>query len=704
LEQCRKSLLAYVSLITQEDYVEYLVRRDGRKERIMNKLLSVVLATILIVYGTVVPVSAETGTGTNTTSRLAGQNRYQTSEAIAEAFNNNDMCDNVILALGNDFPDALSASILSKKLNAPILLVDTQANASTEAFNFIAAHLSKTGTIYIVGGAAVIGSDFESKFGSMGYNNIKRFDGTNRYDTNMLIVNNVNVPQGTPIFIASGENFPDALSVSSFSGAKQYPILLVGQDTLPTETGNFIANDKPSTIYIAGGTGVISQDIENQVKALVPMATVKRLAGDDRFGTNTAIINEFSTTPQAIYLASGNDFPDALAGGGLAAKTGDPILLVDNQSMTLPPAVETYLNKLYGLGIQPNVIALGGMSVVSNILIQQAKNALCGMPPMVNSKIASGIENYAAYYLDSSGHVWAWGSGGFGQLGNGAGNDSATPVQVSNLSHIVAIAGGDNQGQALDKSGHVWIWGRYGNTSQNGYPIYGSNVPVEISNLQNIVAIAEDCALDSSGHVWTWKEKSKLDLSPGDPFTPEQIPGLTDIVSIAGGNGIACALDISGHVWTWGSWVSGSCTSSVQIPNISDAVAIAAGAGTDYILDSSGHVWMANYGSGSSATTIKINDSTATTDYSHAPVQLTNLSNIIAIAAGFGLFVLDKHGNVWRYNDYGLNGYQISNLTDTDIVEIAGGGGANYALTSKGQVWKSEWSNDVSVQVFGFPK
>ena len=51
----------------------------------------------------------------------------------------------------------------------------------------------------------------------MGYSNIKRFGGTDRYDTNMLIVNEVNVPQGTPVFIASGENFPDALSISSFS-------------------------------------------------------------------------------------------------------------------------------------------------------------------------------------------------------------------------------------------------------------------------------------------------------------------------------------------------------------------------------------------------------------------------------------------------------------------------------------------------------
>jgi len=667
---------------------------------VRNKILGVILTIIMVLFGIVVPVSAESANGADTASRLAGQNRYQTSEAIAGAFNNNEMCDNVILASGNDFPDALSASILSKKLNAPILLVDT------EAFNFIAAHLSKTGTIYIMGGSAVIGSDFETKLVSMGYNNIKRFDGVDRYDTNMLIVNNINISQGTPIFIASGENFPDALSVTSFSGSKQYPILLVGQDTLPAGTGNFITDDKPSTIYITGGTGVISQDIENQIRALVPSATVKRLAGNDRFGTNTAILNEFPTTPQAIYLASGNDFPDALDGGSLAAKTGDPILLVDNQSMTLPPAVEAYLNKLYSLGIQPNVIALGGTSVVSNIIIQQTKNAIDGMPPMTNPRIAAGLNSNTAYYLDSNGHVWAWGEGDHGELGNGTVNNSDTPVQVSNLSNIVAVAGGQNNGYALDKSGHVWAWGD-GENGQlgNGTTVYSSTIPVEVSNLTTIVAIAAGYALDSSGHIWIWGEGSAFyHLTPGIlhiQSTPVQIPDLQNIVAIAAGNEIACALDISGHVWTWGDSVRIFQTSSspVQFPNISNGVAIVAGASTDYILDSSGNIWTASYGI---ITATTINSSTTTTDYSYAPVQLPNLSNIIAVAIGNGLTVLDKYGNVWDYTYDGSNGVKVSNLTD--IVAIAGGGGTDYALNSNGQVWKWRGIYDVPVQVLGLPK
>jgi alpha-tubulin suppressor-like RCC1 family protein/putative cell wall-binding protein len=681
----------------------------------MNKLLGVLLASILVLSGTVIPASAETLNGTDTISRLSGQDRYQTSVAIAEAYNNG-LTQNVILASGNDFPDALSASILSKKLNAPILLVNSTANGSNEAFSYIQAHVSNTGTVYIIGGTSVIGSGFETKLTSMGYSNIKRLGGTDRYTTDMLIVNKANVPQGTPIFIASGENFPDALSVSSFSGSKQYPILLVGENTLPAETENYIMSDKPSAVFIAGGTSVVSQNIESQIKALVPSATVTRLAGDDRFATNAAVLNEYSSAPETLYLANGDNFPDALAGGSLAAKTGDPILLVDNRITTLPPAIEAYVKKLNGSGIQPNVIALGGTSVVSNLLVQQVKNVLDAKPQVINSKIASAADSNTAYYLDSSGHVWAWGSGKDGELGNGTTTAiQSTPVEVSNLFNITAIAGSQVNGYALDNSGHVWAWGG-GVTGELGNgTTKDSSVPVQVSNLTNIISIAaggfgNGYALDNSGHVWAWGEGSGLSNGTGTNIqsTPVQIPNLKNIVAIAAGNGIASVLDKSGNVWTWGLGVPGSTSAPVQIPNLSNIVAIAAGPSTDYALDNSGHVWEARYG-------IVNTPNNVTTGISSTPIQVPNLSNIVTIAAGIGSdYALDKSGKVWTWDGTNQNTPDLSNLTD--IVAIAGGNGTGYALDSSGRVWAwglgyygalgngTTKDSNVPVQVLGLPK
>lgn len=84
-------------------------------------------------------------------NRLSGQDRFQTARAISEQFKS-AMVQDVIITSGNNFPDALSASVLAKKLDAPILLVDTKAQGSNEAFEYITQHLSKSGTVHIIGG------------------------------------------------------------------------------------------------------------------------------------------------------------------------------------------------------------------------------------------------------------------------------------------------------------------------------------------------------------------------------------------------------------------------------------------------------------------------------------------------------------------------------------------------------------------------
>lgn len=310
-------------------------------------------------------------------ARLAGQDRFQTARTIGEDYNSGK-CTSIILASGNNFPDALSSNILSKKFAAPVLLVGDTVEQSAEALSYIAAHSYPDTKIYIIGGTGIIGASFETELIKGGHINIERLSGYDRYDTAMAVVDKANVNSGTPVIVASGENFPDALGVSSFSGSNQYPTLLVGQNYLSDKTKNYLTSNKPTTVYIVGGVFVVSQAVEAQIKELVPTAVIKRLAGNDRFDTVAAVINEFSASPRTLFLANGFNFPDALAGSALAAKTGDPVLLIDNNGGTLPPAVEAYLKKLRAAGSRPIVRALGGTAVVSDTLIRQAENVLDG--------------------------------------------------------------------------------------------------------------------------------------------------------------------------------------------------------------------------------------------------------------------------------------------------------------------------------------
>ncbi|HWQ72371.1 MAG TPA: cell wall-binding repeat-containing protein [Desulfitobacteriaceae bacterium] len=314
---------------------------------------------------------------TSSPVRLSGQNRYQTARVISEYYSEGTV-QNVIVTTGNNYSDALSATVLARKLNAPILLFDTQAAGSQETINYISQHLDKSGTIHILGGPKVIGSEFETKMGQLGFNNIERISGNDRYDTNVQIAQLLGVAKNTPVIIASGEDFPDVLSISSFAGNNGYPILFVAKENIPQQVQDFISNTQPAKVYIIGGTGVISKTNESRIHDLAPDCTITRLAGQDRYETAGEILNTFSVNPTTIYIASGNNFPDALAGSVLASAKGDPIILVDPNSPRLSPAIQEYLIKLYVAKVSPEIIVLGGYTAVPYEKVYQVESILKG--------------------------------------------------------------------------------------------------------------------------------------------------------------------------------------------------------------------------------------------------------------------------------------------------------------------------------------
>lgn len=305
--------------------------------------------------------------------RLAGQDAYTTARRIAEEYNGGQ-CDTIILVSGLNFADALSSGILSKQYNAPVLLVGATVEDSQEAFDYIALHADPDTKLIIIGGTGVISPAFETELSKEGYGNIERLSGVDRYDTAMAVVDKANIEPGTPVAVISGESFPDALSAASLLASKQYPILLVSHNELPEKAKAYLLNSKPAVVYIVGGTAAVSQSVEAQIREALPSAELKRFAGNNRFDTASAVLSELSTNPGTIYLANGFNYSDGIAGSALAAKNGDPILLIDPLLPTLPPAVETYLKKLSDSGSQPMIRALGGEIAVPDSLIKQAQS------------------------------------------------------------------------------------------------------------------------------------------------------------------------------------------------------------------------------------------------------------------------------------------------------------------------------------------
>jgi putative cell wall-binding protein len=165
-----------------------------------KKLMIMTIIAVLLKMGSISNVYAVDKTYTSI--RLGGQNRIETALKIANDYNN-DKVQTVVVTTANNFPDALTGSVLAAKYNAPILLVNTTVKASQDVLDYIKNNLEANGKVYILGGTSVVSIDIESTIKNMGYDNIKRLSGANRDETAKVINGELSPQKGTPVFIAT---------------------------------------------------------------------------------------------------------------------------------------------------------------------------------------------------------------------------------------------------------------------------------------------------------------------------------------------------------------------------------------------------------------------------------------------------------------------------------------------------------------------
>lgn len=340
-----------------------------------TKILLSFVCIVSLFFSFSMVTQASPGKGKSASHRFYGQDRFQTSTSIASALLEGQIVQNIVLASAHNFPDALSASTLAFQLKAPIILVSPGFKDSIASYNFVKDHLAAGGTVTIVGGSGIIPHSSEQWLINMGFH-VNRLGGKDRFATNALIVNQLNVPLGTPVIIASATDFPDALGISSLAASKGWPILLSNPSNLPQSVENFLSSDQPTEVYVVGGEGVIHNGLYNQIRTLSPHSQILRMGGADRFETLASILNKFYPNPGQIYVANGFDFADALSGSTLAATHNAPILLVNPKSENLPKSIYNYLVMLRNNNVQPVVNVLGGEGAVPQRLVDQMNDVL----------------------------------------------------------------------------------------------------------------------------------------------------------------------------------------------------------------------------------------------------------------------------------------------------------------------------------------
>ena len=268
----------------------------------------------------------------------------------------------VIIATGRNWPDALGGTALAGALDAPILLVEpTSLPAIT------AAEISRLGATHaiILGGTNAVSTGVQNTLATMGLA-VERIAGTTRYQTADAVALRTIVELGAAFdgtaFVATGGNFPDALAAAPLAAAQGWPLFLA-HPTAGILPASAAAMAQVDDAIILGGTGAVSTGVQTQL-ATMGLGTT-RLAGPTRYATAVAIasygVGGAGHTWDRVGIATGLDYPDALAGGVLQGKVRSVMLL------TLPTSLHPDTASALGTnaGAIDTVTFFGGTNAVS---------------------------------------------------------------------------------------------------------------------------------------------------------------------------------------------------------------------------------------------------------------------------------------------------------------------------------------------------
>ncbi|MBQ8121650.1 MAG: cell wall-binding repeat-containing protein [Ruminococcus sp.] len=318
-----------------------------------------------------------TRTTKNATTRLSGKGRFETAVEISKA-SFPDGAKTVVLAYGLNYADALAGVSLAKAMNAPILLTNLKALPNETLAEI--KRLKATDVI-ILGGTGAVGAEVETALKKEGLKT-ERIAGKTRFETATKIAEKmqlINEKAPEDVFFVYAFNSADALSVSAVAAVKGSPVIYLNtKGELDDATAAYLASvkGKVKNAYVIGGSGVISDDMMKKAGNVLGV-TPTRVFGANRFETCVAVNEKFKDTlsGDSLCVATGMDFPDALAGGVFAALNKAPLFLINGKvkTLTLSDSQKAYL-KTKGAGF---IITFGGTGVVPDShIVDIAKNTI----------------------------------------------------------------------------------------------------------------------------------------------------------------------------------------------------------------------------------------------------------------------------------------------------------------------------------------
>jgi putative cell wall-binding protein len=313
------------------------------------------LSTLVVGSASAQPTTDCRTTATGSVCRIFGQDRYETAIAASQdqwaaADDTQAPADAVakavVLAGGTSFADAVSGVPLAYAEHGPLLLTPSTLLRQDVA-DEIARILPPQGHVYLLGGSASLSDDVEKAVLAAGFT-VTRLAGGDRYETSVKVAQELGALSG--VTLASGLAFPDALTAGNAMAFEDTTdpanpthgaVLLTKGSTVPDVVSAFLAAHSTAKVFAAGGQAAAAAESAK-------ITTEAEFVGKDRYETAAMIADAFygadSTAdgPTVAGLASGENFPDALAGGVHAAVYGAPLLLTP--AAALDPSTDSFLH------------------------------------------------------------------------------------------------------------------------------------------------------------------------------------------------------------------------------------------------------------------------------------------------------------------------------------------------------------------------
>lgn len=196
------------------------------------------------------------------------------------------------------------------------------------------------------------------------YFDVGRLAGASRFET-AATISQWTVPDGVKpdvVYVTNGMTYPDALAAGPAAIVRGGVLLLTQATSLPQATGDELLRLKPARVVVVGGGGAVSDAVFEAIQTLLPGTIVDRIGGASRYETGELLVRDaYQAGAETAIVATGRNYPDALAAGPAAGVIGAPVILVDGDATSASSATLALLDDL---GVRRIIIA-GGPGAVS---------------------------------------------------------------------------------------------------------------------------------------------------------------------------------------------------------------------------------------------------------------------------------------------------------------------------------------------------